>query len=104
MSGINMGFDVRTIDFSDLERAQKQGIRADIQYDADKVHNTDKPLAGVTKQQRNRNTEIGDILNIGAGTRCKHCGFLHFMWRATCGACDKPMEYNLGHRDEKNRM
>jgi len=26
------------------------------------------------------------------------------MWRATCGACDKPMEYNLETRDEENRI
>ena len=64
----------------------------------------EKVGVGVTAAQRNRNTNIGDVLNIGSGTRCVHCGFLHFLWRATCGACERPMEYNLGHRDEKNRL
>jgi len=99
-----MGFDVRNIDFEDIDRAQKQGVRLDTQYDTNVVFNEEKPLEGVTQTQRIRNQDIGDILNIGSGTRCKHCGFLHFMWRATCGACEKPMEYNMGDRDEKNRM
>jgi len=99
-----MGFDVRAIDFEDISRSQKQGIRSDMQFDHNKVMNTDRPLEGVVSPQRSRTAEVGDILNIGSGTRCKHCGFLHFMWRATCGACERPMEYNLGHRDEKNRM
>ena len=62
------------------------------------------PLKGITSSQRDRNRNIGDVLNIGSGTRCTQCGFLHFMWRATCGSCEKPMEYNLGDRDEKNRL
>tara|TARA_R100000900_G_scaffold126114_1_gene100666 strand:- start:31 stop:330 length:300 start_codon:yes stop_codon:yes gene_type:complete len=99
-----MGFDVRNIDLSDITRAGKQGRKADYQYGGDVVSKPEKPLEGVTSQQRNRNQEIGDILNIGSGTRCTHCGFLHFLWRATCATCDKPMEYNLGHRDEKKRL
>lgn len=95
-----MGFEVRNIDLSDMARANKEGVRFDVSNVADKK---DNPLAGVTSAQRNRNRNIGDVLNIGAGTRCKHCGFLHFLWRETCGACDKPMEYNLGHRDETKR-
>ena len=95
-----MGFDVRNIDLSDMARANKEGVRFDVSNVADKK---DSPLAGVTSAQRNRNRHIGDVLNIGAGTRCKHCGFLHFLWRETCGACDKPKEYNLGHRDETKR-
>ena len=99
-----MAFDVRNIDLSDVVRGSKQCTKADYQYGGDVVSNTDKPLAGVTSQQRQRNRDIGDVLNIGAGTRCTHCGFLHFLWRATCATCDKPMEYNLGHRDESKRM
>tara|TARA_S200002703_G_scaffold102452_1_gene88750 strand:- start:109 stop:408 length:300 start_codon:yes stop_codon:yes gene_type:complete len=99
-----VAFDVRNIDLSDITRAGKQGRKADYQYGGDVVSKPEKPLEGVTRSQRNRNQEIGDILNIGSGTRCKHCGFLHFMWRATCGACEKPMEYNLGKRDEKKRL
>ena len=99
-----MGFDVRNIDLSDVVRGGKQGTKADYQYGSDVVSNNDKPLEGVTSQQRQRNRDIGDVLNIGTGTRCTDCGFLHFLWRATCGACDKPMDYNLGHRDESKRM
>ncbi len=99
-----MGFDVRSIDFEDISRSQKQGVVSDVKFDHNKVMNTDRPLEGVVSSQRARTSEVGDILNIGSGTRCKHCGLLHFMWRATCGSCGKPMEYNLGHRDEKNRM
>jgi len=99
-----MAFDVRNIDLSDITRADKQGRKADYAYGGERVSNEQRPLEGVTQAQRNRNQEIGDILNIGSGTRCTHCGFLHFMWRATCGACEKPMEYNLGKRDEKKRL
>ena len=70
---------------------------------APEMVNPEDPLRGVVKEQRNRNSEIGDVLNIGSGTRCKHCGMLHFMWRENCGSCGKPMEYNLGHRDEGAR-
>ena len=99
-----MGFDVRSLDLSDIVRAGKQDRKADFQYGSDVVSKPQKPLEGITAQQRKRNQQIGDVLNIGAGTRCTHCGFLHFMWRATCGACDKPMEYNMGHRDETKRL
>ncbi len=99
-----MAFDVRNIDLSDITRAGKQDRKADFQYGSDVVTNTEGPLEGITQSQRKRNQEIGDVLNIGAGTRCIHCGFLHFLWRATCGACEKPMEYNMGHRDEKKRL
>ena len=95
-----MGFDVRSLDLSDIVRSSKQGVHVDKSGLADQKEHT---LAGVTREQRNRNRDIGDVLNIGSGTRCTHCGFLHFLWRATCATCDKPMEYNLGHRDEANR-
>ena len=52
--------------------------------------------------ERNRNLKASDVLNIGSGTRCIHCGMLHFLWRETCGACSKPMEYNLGFVDKEN--
>lgn len=96
-----MGFDLQKLDLSDLVRASKQGVKLDTNS---AVADSEHPLKGVTSSQRNRNKNIGDILNIGSGTRCTHCGFLHFMWRATCATCDKPMEYNLGHRDDENRM
>jgi uncharacterized OB-fold protein len=81
-----MGFELRTLEIDDLETAQKQNVRL-----------------GVVSQQRQRNKNIGDILNIGCGTRCRYCGFLHFMYRENCGACEKPMEYNLAERSEEAR-
>ena len=97
-----MSFDIRNIDFDDIHRAEKSGIKFDTGSAV--VEDVEHPLKGVTSEQRKRGTEIGDVLNIGSGTRCASCGFLHFLWRATCGNCEKPMEYNLGHRDEKNRL
>ena len=99
-----MSLAEQSIDLSDIERFQKQGIRSDAQTLLGKVIDEENPLKGITSQQRNRNRNIGDVMNIGSGTRCTHCGFLHFLWRATCGSCEKPMEYNLGKRDEKNRL
>jgi len=99
-----MGFDARTLDLSDMVRSSKQGVKNDSEYSIAAVTDERNPLKGITSSQRNRNRNIGDVLNIGSGTRCTHCGFLHFMWRATCGSCEKPMEYNLASRDEKNRM
>ena len=98
------GFQLQTLDIDDISRAAKQNVRIDTHYDAGTITDTDAPLKGITGKQRARNSEIGDVLNIGSGTRCTHCGMLHFMWRATCGSCDRPMEYNLGHRDEEARM
>ena len=99
-----MGFDMRSLDLSDMVRSSKQGVKVDTDYGSSAVINEEEPLKGITSEQRNRNRNIGDVLNIGAGTRCVHCGFLHFLWRASCGSCEKPMEYNLGDRDEKNRL
>jgi len=53
-------------------------------------------LKGVIKRQNARSRNIRDVLNIGSGTRCKHCGMLHFCYLERCGACSKPMDYNLG--------
>ena len=47
-----------------------------------------------------RTLEIDDI----SRAQKQYCGMLHFMWRADCGACGKPMEFNKGHRDEVNRL
>ena len=98
-----MGLELHTIEFSDIERMQKQAIRSDVNLDLGAIADEDRPLQGVVSEQRNRNSEAADILNIGKGTRCKHCGMLHFLWRETCATCKKPMEYNLGHRDEEVR-
>ena len=97
------GFDLQTLEIDDISKAAKQTVRSDVTYDAHTV-NTDSPLAGITSKQRARTSEIADVLDIGAGTRCKHCGLLYFLWRATCGSCGKPMEYNLGTRNEEARL
>ena len=99
-----MGFELRTLDFDDISRAQKENVRLAEALGTGDVYNDAKPLAGITSEQRKRNSEVGDVLNIGSGTRCGHCGMLHFLWRADCGSCGKPMEYNLGHRDEEARL
>ena len=100
-----MTFELKTLDFDDISRAQKENVKlAETLNQTGSVFNTDRPLAGVVGQQRQRNTEVGDILNIGSGTRCKHCGLLHFMWVEKCSACKKPMEYNMAHRDEEARL
>lgn len=98
-----MGLDITTIDFDDISRFQKQGVRSDLSVDQSAFVDKENPLKGIVKEQRNRNSTAADVLNIGSGTRCQHCGMLHFLWRETCGACQRPMEYNLGHRDEEAR-
>ena len=98
-----MGFDLQTLELTDIERAQKQNVKLAESLDMGSVFNTDKPLAGTVSKQNKRVEDIGDILNIGAGTRCKHCGLLHFMFVEKCSSCKKPMEYNMGHRDEEAR-
>lgn len=104
MIGDDMGFEVRTLDIDDISRAQKQNVRIDTAYDSGVVRDTEHPLKGVTRSQRSRTSEVGDILNIGAGTRCQHCGMLHFLWVDKCRSCNKPMDYNMGHRDEEARL
>jgi hypothetical protein len=99
-----MGFELRELDIEDISRAQKQSIRSDIKYDNGVVGDNPDPMNGTVRKQHKRVKDVADILNIGAGTRCKHCGFLHFMWRETCGSCDRPMEYNLGNRNEEARL
>jgi len=48
------------------------------------------------KKQNTRNRQVADIVNIGAGTRCRHCGMLHMCWLPKCGACGIEMDFNLG--------
>ena len=97
-----MSVETATIDLEDIERFQKQSIRSDISLNLSAVIDEENPLKGITSEQRNRNLKASDVLNIGSGTRCQHCGMLHFMWRESCGACQKPMEYNLGSIDKEN--
>ena len=95
-----MGFDVVSLDEESISRAQKQNVRIDSHYNDGVVLDKEHPLKGVTKNQRTRNVEIGDILDIGSGTRCVHCGMLHFLWVENCSTCRKPMEYNMGKRED----
>tara|TARA_R100000005_G_scaffold95579_1_gene77689 strand:+ start:499 stop:798 length:300 start_codon:yes stop_codon:yes gene_type:complete len=99
-----MSFELRTLDFDDISRAQKTNVRLAEALGSGDVYNSLKPLEGVTAAQRQRNTDVGDILNIGAGTRCQHCGMLHFLWVDKCRSCNRPMEYNMGHRNEEARL
>ena len=99
-----MGFELRELDIEDISRAQKQSVRSDIKYDEGVVGDNPNPLKGTVRKQNKRVKDVADILNIGSGTRCKHCGFLHFMWREKCATCNRPMEYNLGTRNEEARL
>ena len=99
-----MGFRLETLDADAITRAEKQNVKFSSSVGEGAVFNTERPLAGVISEQRARTEEVADILDIGAGTRCTHCGLLHFLWRKDCGACGKPMEYNLGTRNEEARL
>ena len=99
-----MSFDLQTLELSDIERAQKQNVKLAETLGTGSVFNTERPLEGTISKQNKRVDDIGDILNIGSGTRCTHCGLLHFMWVQDCSSCKKPMEYNLGNRNEEARL
>ena len=85
----------------DIRRLEKQGWKNAESLGIGSVAKKENPLSGVVNGQKQRNTKAKDILDIGSGTRCKHCGLLHFCWVERCGACSKPMEYNLGKKDVK---
>ena len=87
----NLGLD-------DIERLQKRGIRLAETRTQGKVVDETNPLQGAMMKQRIRNRKAGDVLNIGSGTRCKHCGMLYFCWVDVCQSCGRQMEYNLGSR------
>jgi|TARA_R100000541_G_scaffold59169_2_gene72152 hypothetical protein len=89
-----------SLGLDDIARLQKRGIRLNESYGASVRTNEDKPLSGVTIKQRNRNKNAGDVLNIGSGTRCKHCGMLYFCWVDTCRTCKKPVDFNLGVKQQ----
>ena len=85
-----------SLDLKDLLRMQKQGWKMDEGAYADPEATSREKLAGITREQRMRTRNVRDIIDIGSGTRCKHCGMLHFLYLERCGSCGKPMEYNLG--------
>jgi len=84
------------MDAEDLRRQSKQGWKyatgESVRMDA----SPRERLSGQMQEQNTRSRNIRDVLDIGSGTRCKHCGMLHFCYLERCGACSKPMEYNLG--------
>jgi hypothetical protein len=88
-----------SLGLDDIARLQKRGIRLNESYGASAVADEENPLSGLTLKQRNRNKNAGDVLNIGSGTRCKHCGMLYFCWVDKCRTCSKPMEFNLGQKE-----
>jgi len=91
-SNNNLGLD-------DIERMQKRGIRLAESYGTSIATDEDNPLSGLTLKQRNRNKSAGDVLNIGSGTRCKHCGMLYFCWVDKCRTCNAKVDFNLGQKE-----
>ena len=93
-----------TLELKDIERLSKQGTKIASSVGEGNVTKKENPLEGITQKQRLRNARVRDILNIGSGTRCQNCGLLHFCWVENCSSCNKPMNFNLGDRDDKNRL
>lgn len=86
------------MDLNELRRLEKQGWRYG---EADAVKNDERDrLKGVVARQNMKTRNIRDIVNIGSGTRCRFCGMLHFCYLERCGACKKPMDFNLGKTEE----
>ena len=85
-----------SLGLDDIARLEKRGIRLAENLGEGSVFNEDKPLEGITKQQRIRNRKAADVVNIGAGTRCTSCGLLYFCWTPKCQACGHKMDFNLG--------
>ena len=86
------------MDIETLRRLEKQGWKA-AEESMVKTDEQDK-LKGVIKRQNMKTRNIRDIVNIGQGTRCRHCGMLHFCYLERCAACKKPMDYNLGKTED----
>ncbi len=89
---------VSDMDIETLRRLEKQGWKQ-AEESMVKTDEQDK-LKGVIKRQNIKTRNIRDIVNIGQGTRCRHCGMLHFCYLERCAACKKPMDYNLGKTEE----
>jgi len=85
------------VDSHDLARLEKQGWQY-AEGESVPIDEKDR-FKGVIRQQNTRRRNIRDVLNIGSGTRCRHCGMLHFCYLERCGACSKPMDYNVATTD-----
>jgi len=88
---------------NDINRMTKQGWAKAESYGVDLLpaEDTIKWKNYSVKKQQTLNNQIADVLNIGAGTRCKSCGMLHMCWLPKCGACGLAMDYNLGTVEAK---
>jgi len=89
-----------SLGLKEIERLQKRGIRLNESYGASVRTDEDNPLAGFKMKKRKRNKNAGDVLNIGSGTRCKHCGMLYFCWVDSCRTCGKEVDFNLGKKEQ----
>ncbi len=57
-----MGFELHNLDIDDIERAQKQNIRAEESYQANVVVDEQNPLKGVVTKQRANAQKAGSFL------------------------------------------
>ena len=92
---------VTTMDAKDLRRLSKQGWNYATGETVHAEAGSHERLVGQISEQNLRSRNLRDVIDIGSGTRCKHCGMLHFCYLERCGACSKPIEYNLGKVDVK---
>lgn len=99
-----MALEIEEICFEEaheIERRRKVRM-AEIVSDDGSIPEDDSPFSkrnmGKAADIRVKLTgrERFDIQNIGSGTRCSHCGLLHFCWTPRCAGCNANMEYNLG--------
>ena len=91
------------VSLNDIQRMNKQGWMKAESFGVD-LAPADEGIKWKNysvKKQNTRNNQIADILDIGAGTRCKSCGMLHMCWLPKCGACGLDMDYNLGKAEVK---
>ena len=89
----------RSMTPEELRRLSKQGWKYATGESVRSEAGSDERLVGQIGEQNLRSRNIRDVIDIGSGTRCKHCGMLHFCYLERCGACSKPMEFNLGSVD-----
>jgi len=91
------------LSLNDVHRMNQQGWMKAESFGVDLLpaEDTIKWKDYSVKKQNTRNRQVADVLNIGAGTRCKVCGMLHMCWLPKCGSCGTEMDYNLGTVEAK---
>ena len=101
------------VSLNDIQRMNKQGWMKAESFGVD-LAPADEGIKWKNysvKKQNTRNNQIADILDIGAGTRCKSCGMLHMCWlpiqimprfaaRAAFSPCDA--DVTLAAADSQN--